>query len=193
MRLSRLLLLLPALAGPGCSSMLPLSPADRGAEGPAAAQRPFSIPGNIARLEAGRDRPWLESWRIADRTAADGAGKLSDHQPAADAVIPMPADNAGLGLEAERRLAGIARLMREDGRILLRLESHVPQSGSSALNLGIAERALQQVKARLVDLRVSPRRILASPSGERRPAPPGFQSGWVELHLVRPSYSARND
>lgn len=172
----------------GCSSILSNSLIDRATVSDAQAQRPPSEGGSIVPLRAGEERPWLESWRISDR-----AMKLSDNHPSADVIIRMESGHASLSKDAEMRLFNIARQMREDGRILLRLEGYIPETGSSALNLGVAERALQQIKSRLVDLRISPRRILMSPLGEQRHIASEFESGWVKLHLIRPSYSARID
>jgi hypothetical protein len=186
-KVSAALLLVPFLASLGCSSILSKPLLGNAPDGDTTTERTSSGVRSFALLKAGRERPWLESWRIADKV-----GK-PPHRPSADAIIPVELGSTSLGLDAEMSLTNIARQMREDGRMLLRLESYVPETGSSALNLGIGERALQRIKTHLVDLRISPRRILMSPFGERHRIATEFQSGWVELHLIRPTYSARKD
>lgn len=86
----------------------------------------------------------------------------------------------------EARLARVAQQAREDERILLRLESYVPDGGSTELNLGIAEQSLQLIKKRLADLNVPPRRILLAPFGEEHRTEQDLRRHWVEIYLIRP-------
>lgn len=150
---------------------------------------PSGISGEMASEPGGdRSHPALESWRLSERL---GPGNEAVRIPAA--VIPLPSGGTALPRDGEARLAGIVRKMREDERLAVRLEGHPPVGGSSAVNLGVAEKAMQRVKARLVELRVAPRRILMSPFGaESRPSA-DRESGWIELHLVSPNRSARRD
>lgn len=76
-----------------------------------------------------------------------------------DAVIKLDPGSGRLTREMEMRLAAVAAKAREDERIMLRLESYVPDGGSPSLNLVRAEQSLQQVRKRLVDLDINPRRI----------------------------------
>lgn len=126
--------------------------------------------------------------RLSDRL---GSGTDGVRAPAA--VIGLQPGSAALPRDAEARLAGIARQMRENDRLVVRLEGHLPAGGSSAVNLGMTEKAMQLVKARLVELRIAPRRILMSPFGEEPRLDPDRESGWIELHLVQPNRSARRD
>lgn len=130
----------------------------------------------------------LENWRLSDRL---GSGIDGVRTPAA--VIALQPGRAALPGDAEAGLAGIARQLRENDRLVVRLEGYLPAGGSSAVNLGMTEKAMQLVKARLVELRVAPRRILMAPFGEGRRPDADRESGWIELHLVQPNRSARRD
>lgn len=126
--------------------------------------------------------------RLSDRL---GSGTDGTRAPAA--VIGLQPGSAALPRDAEARLAGVARQMRENDRLVVRLEGHLPGGGSSAVNLGMTEKAMQLLKARLVELRIAPRRILMSPFGEEISPSSNPESGWIELHLVNPNRSARRD
>lgn len=90
-------------------------------------------------------------------------------------------------MEMESRLWKIADEMKKDERIILRLESHVPDRGSSALNIGIAENALQRVKDRLQTLGVLSRRILLASFGSEHERDRDPMQHWVEIYLLRPA------
>ena len=103
-----------------------------------------------------------------------------------DAVIKIQPDSQQLSREAEAHLQVIAQQAKADEKLILRLESFVPDGGSSALNLGLAEKSLLAVKARLVELRVPPRRILVAPFGDEHRMKRDTLQHWVEIYLVRP-------
>ncbi len=109
-----------------------------------------------------------------------------DDRPAPDAVIKLSPGSDRLSGEMEARLALIAQQVRENEQLMLRLESYVPDGGSHALNLGIAEQSLQVIKKRLVELSVSPRRIFLAPFGEEHREERDRRMHWVEIYLVRP-------
>jgi hypothetical protein len=69
---------------------------------------------------------------------------------------------------------------------MLRLESYVPDGGSPSLNLLRAEQSLQLIKKRLVDLDVSPRRIVLAPFGEEYATARDERRHWVEIYLIKP-------
>ncbi len=112
------------------------------------------------------------------------ASVLRRQQP--DAVIKMQPDSLQLSRDAEAHLQAIAQQAKADEKLILRLESFVPDGGSPALNLGLAEKSLLAVKARLVELRVPPRRILMAPFGEEHRMKRDTLQHWVEIYLVRP-------
>jgi outer membrane protein OmpA-like peptidoglycan-associated protein len=109
-----------------------------------------------------------------------------DGHPAPDAVIKLNPGSDRLSGEMEARLARIAQQARENEQLMLRLESYVPDGGSHALNLGLAEQALQVIRKRLVELSVSPRRIFLAPFGEEHREERDRRMHWVEIYLVRP-------
>lgn len=103
-----------------------------------------------------------------------------------DAVIKFQPDNQQLSRDAEARLQAIAQQVKADEKLILRLEGFVPEGGSPALNLGLAEKSLLAVKARLVELRIPARRILMAPFGEEHRMKRDTLQHWVEIYLVRP-------
>lgn len=106
--------------------------------------------------------------------------------PAPDAIIKLEPGSDRLSEEMEALLAEIAARARADERILLRLESYVPEGGSASVNLLRAEQSLQVVRRRLVELAINPRRILLSPFGGEYAMRRDDQRHWVEIYLIRP-------
>ncbi|MFH1872364.1 MAG: hypothetical protein ABIK82_01955 [Pseudomonadota bacterium] len=112
----------------------------------------------------------------------------ASHEPEPDAVIKIDPGSGGFTVEMEGRLAKIANEAKRDERILLRLESHVPDRGSPALNIGLAEKVLQRVKERLQELGVLSRRILLASFGGEHEKERDSRRHWVEIYLLRPGY-----
>jgi hypothetical protein len=174
MRFSSLLSLACLLATSGC---LTTSPVGLGSQSPA------------AEPAAARTRP-----ADAAATAPQPAPAAKDRAPAAvapagpqpDAIIKLNPGSDRLTGEMEARLAAIAARAREDARVMLRLESYVPDGGSPSLNLLRAEQSLQLIKKRLVDLEVSPRRIVLAPFGEEYATARDERRHWVEIYLIKP-------
>mgnify|MGYP001162003519 CR=1 FL=1 len=119
-------------------------------------------------------------------TASKPAEPPPEVHPAPDAVIKLNPGSDALSSEMEARLNLIAQQVRDNEQLMLRLESYVPDGGSHALNLGIAEQSLQVIKKRLVELSVSPRRIFLAPFGEEHREERDRRMHWVEIYLVRP-------
>lgn len=114
------------------------------------------------------------------------AAAATPEGPPPDAVIKLNPGSERLGREMEARLLAIAERARKDERIMLRLESYVPDGGSPSLNLVRAEQSLQLIKKRLVELDVSPRRILLAPFGEEYATERDERRHWVEIYLIKP-------
>lgn len=112
----------------------------------------------------------------------------ASHEAEPDAVIKIDPGSGGFSAEMEGRLAKIANEAKRDERILLRLESHVPDRGSPALNIGLAEKVLQKVKERLQELGVLSRRILLASFGGEHEKERDSRRHWVEIYLLRPGY-----
>lgn len=129
-------------------------------------------PGTAAVVAAAPDSP------------ATDAAKPEDSPP--DAVIKFKPGSAQLSAEMDRRLVQIAAEARADERIILRLESYVPGGGSASLNLLRAEQAVDLIRKRLIDLAVTPRRILTAPFGAEYDIERDERRYWVEIYLVRP-------
>lgn len=127
--------------------------------------------------------------KLATKPAAPFAPQTeASHELEPDAVIKIDPGSGGFSLEMEGRLAKIANEAKRDERILLRLESHVPDRGSPALNIGLAEKVLQQVKERLQELGVLSRRILLASFGGEHEKERDARRHWVEIYLLRPGY-----
>ncbi|MCL2635501.1 MAG: OmpA family protein [Betaproteobacteria bacterium] len=157
----RLLLLFPVLALlAGCSTKPPPRP---------------------AAVEALPAVPALALSRI-DHLAAP---VVRPDEPVPDAVIKIEPGSAALTPEMRARLAEIARLAKEDERSQLRLEGYVSDGGSSAWNIGAAEKSLRLVRAYLESLRVPARRIQIAAFGGEHARQRDDHRHWVEVYLLR--------
>ncbi|MEZ5615357.1 MAG: hypothetical protein R3E35_09090 [Rhodocyclaceae bacterium] len=123
---------------------------------------------------------------VAATAATIGPTVAPPPAPQPDAVIKVNPGSVVLTDEMEARLATIARQANADARLMLRLESYVPDGGSPSLNLGRAEQTLQVVRKRLMDLKVSPRRIVLAPFGGEFTTARDARRHWVEIYLIRP-------
>lgn len=178
--------LLPAglLAAAGCVTTSPY-----GLAGPAALESGTAAPAAPAAEPKPAPAPALRPGPEAASSSASetgGAPAPAQTGPEPDAVIKLDPGGGPLSKEMERRLAAIAAKAREDDRILLRLESYVPGGGSPSLKLLRAEQSLQVVRKRLLELDVSPRRILLAPFGGEYAIARDEHRHWVEIYLVRP-------
>jgi hypothetical protein len=178
MRCETFPLLACLLATTGCVTTFPFV-AERTAVETAAAP-PASEPREAAPLPA----PTVAASKLA---AASGAAVGPPPLPQPDAVIILDPGSGALDPEMEARLAAVAAAARADERIVLRLESYAPNGGSASLNLLKAERSLQLVRKRLVDMDISPRRILLAPYGGQYTVLRDAHRHWVEIHLIRPT------
>lgn len=177
MKFPILLSLACLLTATGCVTSPP-----SGLAGPAANDEPAAVP--AARKPAPAAAAQEKAAPPADNARAPVAG--AQDSPPPDAVIKLNPGSERLGREMEARLLAIAERARKDERIMLRLESYVPDGGSSSLNLVRAEQSLQLIKKRLVDLDVSPRRILLAPFGEEYAIERDERRHWVEIYLIKP-------
>lgn len=107
-----------------------------------------------------------------------------------DAVVKLDPRSGTLSPDMDGRLSKIAAEFNRDDRILIRLESYVPGGGSSALDIGVADRALHKVKERLQALGVSPRRMLLASFGGEHSTERDPRQHWVEIYLIRPASPA---
>jgi len=107
-----------------------------------------------------------------------------------DAVVKLDPRSGSFTPEMDGRLSKIAAELNRDDRILVRLESYVPGGGSSALDIGIADRVLHKVKERLQALGVSSRRMLLASFGGEHSLERDPKRHWVEIYLIRPGAAA---
>lgn len=107
-----------------------------------------------------------------------------------DAVVILDPRSGSFTAEMDGRLSKIAAEFNRDDRILVRLESYVPGGGSSALDIGIADRVLHQVKERLQTPGIPPRRMLMASFGGEHSMERDTRRHWVEIYLIRPTAPA---
>ncbi|MCM2287815.1 MAG: hypothetical protein NDI67_02200 [Sulfuritalea sp.] len=107
-----------------------------------------------------------------------------------DAVVKLDPGSERFTPEMDGRLSKIAAELNRDDRILVRLKSHVPGGGSSALDIGIADMVLHKVKERLQALGVSSRRMLLASFGREHSLERDPKRHWVEIYLIRPGTAA---
>lgn len=172
------LLLACLLATAGCVTTSPFGLAGTAAKDePAAAPPPARTPAPA---------PVAQEKGVAP--VANGGARV-DAAPggmAPDAVIKLNPGSDRLTGEMEGRLAAIAAKARADERIMLRLESYVPNGGSPSLNLVRAEQSLQLIRKKLVDLDINPRRIVLAPFGEEYATERDERRHWVDIYLIKP-------
>ena len=177
MNLSTTLLLACLLATAGCVTTSPF-----GLAGTAAGEAPAAAPAasKPAPAAVAPEKDVAPAANVGARVGAAPGGAVPD------AVIKLDPGSGRLTREMEMRLAAVAAKAREDERIMLRLESYVPDGGSPSLNLVRAEQSLQQVRKRLVDLDINPRRIVLAPFGEEYATERDERRHWVDIYLIRP-------
>lgn len=173
-------LLLPVclLATTGCVTTSPF-----GLAAPAPAEHAAPAPQTAMPAAAPQPAPAATS---SPPPAASNLPATAAARPEPDAVIKLNPGDEPLSREMEMHLSAIAARARADDRILLRLESYVPGGGSPSLNLLRAEQSLHLVRKRLVELDVSPRRILLAPFGGEYVTARDERRQWVEIYLIRP-------
>lgn len=98
------------------------------------------------------------------------------------AVIELPPMTETLSPEMETRLREVAEAAKADERITLLLEGFVPDGGSPALNVGLAEQSLAVVRKRLLAMRVPVSRIQIIPFGEHHNRARSHRNHWVEIY-----------
>lgn len=118
----------------------------------------------------------------ASVSSAEGDG---NHGARPDSIITIDPKSGRLSEEMTRRLREIADQIRQEDRIIVRLESYVPDGGSPALNLGRAYQTLQIVRDRLQGMGIPQRRIQLASFGEEYIEERDPHKHWVEIYLVR--------
>ena len=113
------------------------------------------------------------------------AAEPNDTSVAPDSVIKLDPKSGKLTSEMEVRLLKVAEAAKQDARIFLRLEAYVPDGGSPALSIGVADRTLQIVGDRLVALGVSARRIVKASFGQEHDGNRELHRHWVEIYIVK--------
>ncbi|MBP5996429.1 MAG: OmpA family protein [Azonexus sp.] len=103
-----------------------------------------------------------------------------------DAIIKLRAGSSSLSPEMQLRLRRVADSIAGDDRVSIRLVGYVPEGGSSAWNIGEAERSLRVVKQYLEKLRVPSRRIQTASFGDEHKSVARRNRDWVEVYILRP-------
>ena len=104
---------------------------------------------------------------------------------APDAVIKLDPKTGKLSSAMETRLLKVADEARQDNRIILRLEAYVPDGGSSALSIGVADKALRIVRDRLLALGISARQIVHASFGQEHDKERDLHRHWVEIYVLK--------
>lgn len=169
------LLAAACLATAGCVTTSPSGLAGTAQQEPAAERRQTA--------SVGQEVPAPARQSVAAPPAPAAAAPAG---PPPDAVIKLNPGSEKLAPEMEARLAKVAEAARRDERVMLRLESYVPDGGSPSVNLLRAEQSVQLVRKRLVDMAVNPRRIVMAPFGGEYTTARDERRHWVEIYLIRP-------
>lgn len=158
----------------GCATADKPYPADTQTAGRSHASA--STKGELARIEA------LTEERRQSASSTEGAGNQGVRP---DSIITIDPKSGRLSEEMAQRLREIADQIRQEDRIIVRLESYVPDGGSPALNLGRAYQTLQIVRDRLQGMGIPQRRIQLASFGEEYDEERDPHKHWVEIYLVR--------
>ena len=117
-------------------------------------------------------------------TAIARGGRLNATPREPDAIIRFAGNDYALSREMDLLITRIVREAQGNDQLMIRLEGYMPEGGSSALNLSLAERPMQVVRAKLIELRVPARRIVLAPFGGEHRVPRDKRRGWVEIYLL---------
>lgn len=99
------------------------------------------------------------------------------------AVIELQPTADSLSPEMTARLREVAEAAKTDERVTLWLEGFVPDGGSPALNVGLAEQSLMVVRKELIAMRVPAGRIQIIPFGEHHNRARSPTNHWVEIYV----------
>lgn len=130
--------------------------------------------------------PAAEAGRPAENESARDGADMPDKGVKPDAIIKLRAGSSSLSPEMRLRLQRVADSIAGDDRASIRLVGYVPEGGSSAWNIGEAERSLRVVKQYLEKLRVPSRRIHTASFGDEHKSVARRNQDWVEVYILRP-------
>jgi len=99
------------------------------------------------------------------------------------AIIELAPMAESLSADMTGRLREVAEAAKADERITLWLEGFVPDGGSPALNIGLAEQSLMLVRKQLIAMRVPVGRIHVIPFGEHHNHSRSPTNHWVEIYV----------
>jgi outer membrane protein OmpA-like peptidoglycan-associated protein len=131
----------------------------------------------IQAAEAEQQQKQAEQQRIESESLHTAPGAASGEMARASGgdVVVTFADNqfqqngAELGPGAGAGLDRIAGLLRQDPQLVVRLESHVDDTGSRSRSIEVSGRRAEAVRAALVSRGVEPRRIVVRALGDSYP------------------------
>lgn len=90
-------------------------------------------------------------------------------------------DDYTLSPEAQESLNKLADYMKGNGSVVVQIEGHCDERGSTEYNLALGERRAQSVKNYLVQLGIDPARLPTMSWGEEKPAAQGSnESAWAQ-------------
>lgn len=131
--------------------------------------------------------PAAESGQSAENESAKGSAEMPAKGAKPDAIIKLRPGSSNLSPEMRLRLQRVADSIAGDERASIRLVGYVPEGGSSAWNIGEAERPLRAVKQYLETLRVPARRIHTASFGDEHKSVTRRNREWVEVFVLRPA------
>ncbi len=89
-------------------------------------------------------------------------------------------DSAALSRTAQEKLRKKARWMKQYPTVSAVIEGHCDERGTSEYNLALGDRRAESAKAYMVNLGISPARLVTISYGEERPADPGHnETAWA--------------
>jgi hypothetical protein len=109
----------------------------------------------------------------------------SDVRPKPDAVVEVLQPQERRSRELDKHLAEVAMQAKASDQVLLQLHGYAPISGSSSMDIAMADKSLMLVRERLQALGVPSQKIFATNFGHQYPILRYPPHPWVEIFLVR--------
>lgn len=139
----------------------------------AKAKKPEDQPGQAT--EGGDGNPVVSS-----EMSFDAAGSDSNRIDGLNTIF-FAYDQAQLSGEARKLLAANAEWIKGHGDVVVQVEGHCDNRGSTEYNLALGERRAKAVRAYLVSLGIDANRLSVMSYGEEKPLTPGEnEDAWTK-------------
>ncbi len=121
---------------------------------------------------------WNDDVNISDLAATENTQRFKDET---NNVVYFKLNSSDLSAESRDDLAGQAKWLAENPRVLVVIEGHCDERGTREYNLALGERRALQARSYLVSQGISSDRIRVISYGKERPSVPGStEEAWAQ-------------